>query len=151
MKIYRRFSVFGSRFLYFALAPWLLICIPLFPYMAFTFGKSISSFLLSGLVSGICFVGLLVATDCWRFIKLTIALLASVPIAYAWYFCHVFFIDDRPFIPSLHFSEATPFNALAGGLFWGIPALIGAWSFSKKAKRISVIEAKRRVRRSPKY
>jgi hypothetical protein len=53
MKIHRRFSVFGSRLLYFALTPWLLVCIPLFPYMAYTFGKSMSSIFLSGLVSGV--------------------------------------------------------------------------------------------------
>lgn len=150
MKLHRHFSVFGSRVLYFALVPWLLVCIPLFPYMAFTFGKSISSVLLSGLVSAACFVGVLVATDSWRFIRLTIVLLALVPVAYIWYFCHVFFVDDLPFTPSFRFSEATPFSALAGGLFWGIPALVGVWSLSKKAKSIGAVEAKRRLRRSTK-
>lgn len=150
MKIHRRFTVFGSRLLYFALAPWLFVCIPLFPYMAYTFGKSMSSILLSALVSGICFVGLLVATDSWRFIRLTIALLALVPVAYIWYFCDVFFVQDLPFTPSLRFSEATPFSAFAGGFFWGIPALIGVWSLSKKAKRIGAVEEKRRLRRSTK-
>jgi hypothetical protein len=107
----------------------------------------VSSILLSGVVSAICFVGLLVATDSWRFIRLTIALLALVPVAYIFYFCHVFFIEDMPFTPSLRFSEATPFSALAGGLFWGVPALLGVWGLSKKAKRISAVDAKLRLRR----
>jgi len=148
MKVHRRFSVFGSRLLFFALAPWLLVCIPLFPYMAFTFGKGAGSVLLSAMVSAVCLVGLLVAADSWRFIRLTIALLALVPVAYIWYFCHVYFVEHVPFTPSLRFSEATPFSALAGFMFWGIPAMIGVWSLSKKAKRIGAVEEKRRLQRS---
>jgi hypothetical protein len=147
MKIHRRFSVFGSRLLYLALAPWLLVCIPLFPYMAFTFGKSIHSILLSVVISAICLAGLFVATDSWRFIKVTIALLALVPVVYLWYFCHVFFGESMALTPSLRLSDATPFSALAGGVFWGLPAIIGVRSLSRKARRIGAVEAKRRLRR----
>lgn len=148
MKVHRRFSVFGSRLLFFALAPWLLVCIPLFPYMAFTFGKGAASVLLSAMVSAVCVVGLLVATDSWRFVRLTIALLLSVPIAYGWYFCHVFFVDRMPFTPSLHISESTPFSAFCGFMFWGVPAVLGALSLTGKAKRIRAVEEKRRLRRA---
>ena len=147
MKVHRPFSVFGSRLLFFALAPWLLVCIPLFPYMAFTFGKGAGSVLLSGMVSALCLIGLLVAADSWRFIRLTIALLALVPAAYVWYFCHVFFVEDMAFSPSLRLSEATPFSAVAGFFFWGIPAMIGVWRLSRKANRIRAVEARRRRRK----
>jgi hypothetical protein len=146
MKIHRHFSVFGSRFLFFALAPWLLVCVPLFPYMAFTFGKSVSSVLLSAMVSAVCLVGLLVATDSWRFIRLTIALLTLVPIAYIWYFCQVFFVEEMPFTPSLRISQSTPFSAFLGFMVWGVPAMLGARSLTQKAKRIRAVEAKRRLR-----
>ena len=147
MKIHRRFAVFGSRFLFFALAPWLLICIPLFPYMAYTFDRSSSSVLLSSMASTICLVGLLVATDSWRFIRLTIGLLILVPIGYVWYFCLVFFADRIPFSASFRISQSTPFNAFMGLLIWGVPAVLGARRLIKKAKRISAAEAKLHQRR----
>lgn len=150
MKIHRRFSVFGSRFLYFALVPWLLVCISLFPYMAFNFGSGISSVLLSAIVSTTCFVGVLVATDSWRFIRLTIALLLLVPVAYIWYFAQTFFADQMSFTPSLRVSQSTPFNALLGFLIWGVPSMIGARVLLQKARRISAVDAKRRLRRSRK-
>ena len=148
MKVHRRFAVFGSRFLYFALAPWLLVCIPLFPYMAFNFGKSVSSVLLSAMVSAICLIGLLVATDSWRFIRLTIALLFMVPVAYVWYFCDTFFVGGMPFAPSLRISEATPFSAFLGLLVWGVPATLVAHSLIKKARRITAAEKKHSLLRA---
>lgn len=148
MKVRRQFAVFGSRLLFFALAPWLLVCIPLFPYMAFTFGKGTGAVLLSGMVSAVCALGLLVATDSWRFIRLTIGLLLLVPIAYVLYFCHTFFVDDMAFTPSLRFSESTPFSALFGFLVWGVPAIFGARSLSRKARRIHEVEERLRLRRA---
>jgi hypothetical protein len=146
MKIHRRFSVFGSRFLYFALAPWLLVCIPLFPYMALNFGSGIGSALLSAIVSAFCFVGLLAATDGWRFIRLTIALLALVPLTYLWYFCDTMFVDGMSFTPSLRISQASPFNALLGFLVWGVPSILGVRRLSRKARRIRAVEERLRLR-----
>jgi hypothetical protein len=148
MKIHRRFSVFGSRFLYYALAPWLLVCIPLFPYMALNFGAGIGSVLLSSMVSAICFVGLLAATDSWRFIRLTIALLALVPVAYIWYFCHTLFVDGMSFTPSLRVSQASPFSAFLGFLVWGVPSILGVRRLSRKARRIQAVEERLRLRRA---
>lgn len=148
MKIRRRFSVFGSRFLYFALAPWLLICIPLFPYMALNFGSGIGTALLSGLVSAICFIGLLVATDSWRFIRLTIALLILVPVAYVWYFYHTMFVDGMSFIPSLRISQASPFSAFLGFVVWGVPSIFGARRLMQKARRIRAVEQRLYLRKA---
>jgi hypothetical protein len=148
VKIHRRFSIFGSRALYFALAPWLVVCIPLFPYMALNFGPDAKSIVLSALISALCLVGLLVATDSWRFIRWNIALLILVPVAYVVYFCHTFFVGEMAFMPSMRRSQATPFNAFLGFIVWGIPSLLGARRLLKKARRICAIDRRRRLRQT---
>ncbi len=147
MKIHKRYAVFGSRFIYFVLALSLAVCIPLFPWMAFQFNSSIKSVVFSAIASFLCLLGLLVATDSWRFIRLTIGFLLLVPIFYIFYFCQVFFIDGMPFSPSFHLSRSSPFSAFVGLLFWGIPAIMGAIRLMRKATRIAAIDAKRRQRR----
>ena len=146
MKIRRRCTVFGSRFLFFALAPWLLVCVPLFPYMAYNFSDGIGTTLLAASESALCVLGSLVTIDSWSFIRLTIGFLWLVPIVYAWYFCQTLFADGMSFTPSLRISRVSPFSGFLGFLVWGIPSIFGARRLMRKARRIRGVEEKLRLR-----
>lgn len=148
MRIHRRFSVFGSRLLFFALAPWLLVCIPLFPYMAYNFSRGAGTTILAAMVSLLCTLGLLVAVDSWRFIRLNIGFLILVPITYVWYYCQTYFVDGMRFSPSFRLSESSPFGAFLGFFVWGVPSILGAFSLLKKARRIRAVEARWRLHKS---
>jgi hypothetical protein len=147
MKPHRPCTLFGSRLLFFALAPWLVVCIPLFPYMAYNFGQSTGAVLLAGVLSTACALGLLLAIDRRRFLFLSIGLLLLVPAAYVWYFCATFFGDGMPLAPTRR-SDASPFNAVLGFVIWGVPSLFLARRLIGKARRLRAVKAQRRRMRS---
>jgi len=147
MRAHRPFTVFGSRFLFFALAPWLLVCIPLFPYMAINFGDGAGVAMPAALASALCLVGLLVAVDSWRFLRLNIAMLYFVPIAYLGYFALTYFRFGQPLALSARPSQPSPFNALLGLLFWGVPCWVGAGRLRRKLARLRAVEPRLRLRR----
>lgn len=142
---HRPCTLFGSRLLFFALAPWLLVCIPLFPYMAYNFGQSSGAVLLAGVLSTACALGLLLAIDRRRFLFLAVGLLLLVPAAYIWYFCDTFFGDGLALTPT-RTSAASPFSAALGFLIWGVPSLYFARRLLRKIRRLRALQAHRRLR-----
>jgi hypothetical protein len=148
LKIHRRFAVFGSRILFIALAPWLIICIPLFPYMAANFAKGTRELVLAWLLSALCFAGILAAIDSWRFLRIIIAFLYLVPIAYCAYLLHTYIFLGMAFEPSFRVSEAKPFSAFVGLIIWGLPCVLGARQLTRKLQRVRAIEAKWRARKT---
>lgn len=146
MRVHRPFAIFGSRLLYCALAPWLVVCVPLFPYMAWNFARGPAQVVLAGLVSLVCVVGLFVATDSWRFIRWNIALLALVPVVYVWYFVQMYFVEGQALAPSARVSTPSPWSALLGLVVWGVPSLLGVAKLRAKARRIDAVTPRWRER-----
>ncbi|WP_309386859.1 hypothetical protein [Cerasicoccus frondis] len=120
------FRIFGSRVLFFLLAPWLIICIFLFPYIVSvsTPEDRTTAYVIAAVFSACCLAGLLVGIDSKRFGKAIIVITISIPAAYLWYFIDIFFIEGMELTPGQRKSDSTPWNAILGFCVFGIPCVL---------------------------
>ncbi|WP_269541355.1 hypothetical protein [Cerasicoccus fimbriatus] len=130
------FRIFGSRVLFFMLAPWLIICIFLFPYITTvsTPEDKTAAYLMAVVFSACCLSGLLVGIDSKRFGKAILVITVSVPAAYLWYFIDTFFLEGMELTPSQRKSDATPWNAILGFCAFGIPSILATIGILKGKK-----------------
>ncbi|HEY1108170.1 MAG TPA: hypothetical protein VGE76_06050 [Opitutaceae bacterium] len=108
------------------MAPWLAVCVPLLPFMVH-FGtpeRGVAPIAIAYVFSATCLFGLLAAINSRRFGWMLIFVTGAVPAAYLWYFCDTYFVDGKELSPGGRTSEATPWNALLGFLFIGVPCLL---------------------------
>ena len=121
----KRFTIFGSRLLFWLLAPWVIGGALFFPYLTYqellvheTVG------VLIGAVLSLCCIFFLIMSEFPRLWWLSLFISGSIAGAYVWYFCDTFFVRHQAVKPSLNTAQATPFNAILGFLVWGLPSTI---------------------------
>ena len=122
----KNFSIFGSRVYFFLLAPWLLLGILVFSVILYgqIEEKRLSGVLISAVLAVCCLCGLLIGISPMRFGWTVIFVTGSVAVGYIWYFCDTYFGEGQALTPSARRSEATPWNAMLGFIFIGLPCMI---------------------------
>jgi hypothetical protein len=122
----KRFTIFGSRLLFWLLAPWVIAGALFFPYLAYQafVAKETTGAIIAVVLSLCCIFFLLMAISPSRFAWLSVFIGGSITMAYVWYFCDTYLVHHEAIIPTLDFSEPTPFNAILGFLVWGLPSLL---------------------------
>jgi hypothetical protein len=122
----KRFTIFGSRLLFWILAPWVIAGALFFPYLAYQtyLAKETTGIVIAVVLSLCCIFFLLMALSPGRFGWLSIFISGSITAVYIWYFCDTYFVHYQPIRPSLNFAKPSPFNAILGFLVWGLPAAI---------------------------
>ena len=122
----KRFTIFGSRLLFWLLAPWVIAGAMFFPYLAHQafLAKETTGVVIAVVLSLCCIFFLMMALSPGRFGWLSIFISGSIALAYVWYFCDIYFIHHQAVKPSLDFAAPSPFNAILGFLVWGLPSAI---------------------------
>ena len=142
----KKFTLFGSRLLFWMLAPWVTACLPLFAFLAYRgfllkewVGAAISSVLLL-----FCIFGVLMALSPKRFGWLGHVISGSLGVVYILYFCEIFFIHYPR-------TSAKPFNAILGVIVFGLVGLAVSYFtylVNCTLNRICVWHAKRFCKRN---
>ena len=113
----------GSRLYFWLVAPWVILGIVAFILVAkgsFEGGKKMAG-MLASYFAFLCALGMYAMTSkihglaCGRVIAGTLALL------YVAYFCFTYFIEGQSLMPTGRKSDASPFNAICGFIFIGLP------------------------------
>jgi hypothetical protein len=122
----KNFSIFGSRIYFFLLAPWLLLGVLVFSWIAYGQfeEKRLGGLLISVVLAICCLCGLLIGISPRRFGSTVVFVTGSVAAGYIWYFCETYFVQGQVLAPSARRSDATPWNAMLGFIFIGLPCLI---------------------------
>ena len=125
----KNFSIFGSRALFLLLVPWLLLGVAVFSGLAYgqIEERKLGGFLMASVLAVCCLCGLLIGISPKRFgwtVLFVTVPAGSVAAGYVTYFCDTFFVQGQPLTPSSRRSDATPWNALLGFLFIGLPCLV---------------------------
>ena len=122
---HKKFTLFGSRLLFWLLAPWVIAGALFFPYLAYqsALTKERLGVIVASILALLCIFILLMAIAPKRFGWLSILVSGSIAGAYLWYFIYTFFIQRQPIKFSWDIAEATPLNAILGFCVWGLPSL----------------------------
>lgn len=128
-KTYMTFSIFGSRALFWLLAPWLLASVPTFAYLAVSCFRedNLTGILISVVLTICCLSGLLLGVSIRRFGWTAIFITLAIPAGYIWYFCDTFFVEGQRITPTARRAESTPWNAIMGFIVFGVPCLIASF------------------------
>jgi len=134
----------GSRIYFWLVAPWVLIGIVAFLFVAkgsFEDGRTMAG-VASSYFAFLCMLGMYAMLSkkhglaCGRIVAGTVAL------AYVAYFVGTFFIEGQSLMPTGRRSDSTPFNAIWGFIAIGLPcaqfAITGVpfWRIGKKEEPI---------------
>src|SRR5262245_31363719 len=119
-------QMFGSKVLFWLLAPWLVLGVVVFAGLAVSQVREgkLAAFLVALVLTLCCASGLLMCIFPKHLGWMLLFVTGSVAAGYIWYFCDTFFVQGQPLTPSSRRSEATPWNALRGFLFIGLPCLL---------------------------
>ena len=121
----KRFTLFGSRILFWLLTPLVVAGIVGFLYLSYL------SYLDKRSMGVMCGIGLslfLLFFLLWsvfprQFGWMSIFITGSIAGAYIWYFCDTYFVQHQPIKPS-DTGAPSSFNALHGFFEFGLPCLI---------------------------
>ncbi len=129
----------GSRFVFWTLGPFLLICFVIFGLLAIPFygiKEWIPALILTVLSLG-CFLLFLTLLNSKRYAWAFRATTGIVAMAFTFYVIHEFFIEKESFKITFSRSESTPRNALIGFLVVGLPCFAITIFGMPKKKEIS--------------
>lgn len=118
----------GSRFLFWVLAPWLVLgCVAfcLVAKDAFDDSHALRGAFASSFAA-LCALGLFAMISRKYGLLYGRMIAAIVAIAYLWYFADTYFVEGQSLAPGGRRSDSTPFNAICGFLVIGVPCIIFA-------------------------
>ena len=141
----KRFTLFGSRLLFWMLAPWVIASIPLFAFLAYRgfLLKEWVGFAIVSVLLLFCIFGVLMALSPKRFGWLGLIIIWSIGVAYFLYFCHTF-------LSASHHLSIKPFNAILGIIafaIFSIALMYAAWVAHCTLNRIYARHARRFCKR----
>lgn len=137
----KRFTLFGSRLLFWMLAPWVVASIPVFAFLAyhgFLLKEWVGSAIMSVLLL-FCIFGVLMALSPKRFGWLGLIIGGSIGVAFILYFCNTFLL-------AIHHLSVKPFNVILGIIvfvLFGIALMYFMYFVHCTLNRICVRHAKR--------
>jgi hypothetical protein len=142
----KSFTFLGSKVAYWLVAPWTILGAIAFAFVSdgsFASGEKSGGF-LAGYFSLLCLIGLYAMSAqrhgllCGRFVAATIGAL------YIGYFVITALIEQQSLLPTGKMSDVSPFNAILGFFFIGLPCLQFAvsgkpfWSYVRKGRDSSL-------------
>jgi len=119
-------QMFGSKILFWLLAPWLALGVVVFGSMAVaqvSEGK-LAPVLIALVLTLICASALLMCIFPKQLGWMLLCITGSIAFGYIWYFCETYFVEGQPLTPTSGRSGTTPWNALRGFLHFGLPCLL---------------------------